>query len=163
MNVLTKLRGGNSELGLGERRASRVEPERSKNMNVVATHIVYLIVSLILTVWVARSLSKNGRVFLVDSFGANEELADSVNDLLVVGFYLNNAGYVTLALRYGEKPHTLVDSIEFLSTKTGLVLVVLGGMHFFNMYVIARLRRRFLAGDETAPAIEPTPAAEVAG
>ncbi|MDH3700266.1 MAG: hypothetical protein OEU46_03045 [Alphaproteobacteria bacterium] len=121
-------------------------------MNVVATHVVYLVVSFILTVWVARSLSKNGRVFLVDSFGANEELADSVNHLLVVGFYLINAGYVTLALRYGEKPHTLVDSIEFLSTKIGLVLVVLGAMHFFNMYVIARLRRRFPGDGESAPA-----------
>jgi hypothetical protein len=92
--------------------------------------------------WVARTLHKNGRVFLVDAFHGNELLADSVNHLLVVGFYLINIGYVTLALKYGDKPTNLQEAIEFLSTKVGLVLVVLGAMHFFNLYVLSSSRRR---------------------
>lgn len=63
------------------------------------TYAVYLVVSIAMTVWVARTLHKNGRIFLVDSFGGNAPLADSVNHLLVVGFYLINIGYVSLALR----------------------------------------------------------------
>ena len=111
-------------------------------MYPVWTHLVYLSVSLGVTIWVARTLHKNGRVFLVDAFSGNESLADSVNHLLVVGFYLINSGYVTLAVKYGVKPTNLVESIEFFSTKIGLVLLVLGSMHFFNLYVFSQLRKR---------------------
>lgn len=106
------------------------------------TYITYLVISIVLTVWVAQTLFRHGRTFLVDAMHGNETLADSVNHLLVVGFYLINAGYVTLALKYGEKPIDFVGAIEFFSTKIGLVLLVLGAMHFFNLYVFSQLRRR---------------------
>jgi hypothetical protein len=111
-------------------------------MYPVWTHLAYLAVSLGVTIWVARTLHKNGRVFLVDAFGGNESLADSVNHLLVVGFYLINVGYVTLAVKYGIKPTDLVESIEFFSTKIGLVLLVLGVMHFLNIFGLSTAKRR---------------------
>jgi hypothetical protein len=111
----------------------------------VYSYLAYLPISVLLTVWVARTLHKNGRVFLIDAFHGDERKADSVNHLLVVGFYLINIGYVTLALKYGDKPGSLQESIEFLSTKIGLVLVVLGIMHFFNMFNFDKLRRKGIA------------------
>jgi hypothetical protein len=111
-------------------------------MIVESTYLLYLVISVALTVWVARTLSKNGRVFLVNSFESDERLADSVNHLLVVGFYLINMGYVTLALKLGVKPVSTQEAIEFLSTKVGLVLLVLGAMHFFNVFVIAKWGKR---------------------
>jgi hypothetical protein len=111
---------------------------------VVWSYMAYLAVSIALTVWVARTLHKNGRVFLVDAFHGQVNLADSVNHLLVVGFYLINIGYVALALKYGTKPSDLRTAIEFFGTKIGLVLLVLGGMHFFNLLVFSRMRRRGL-------------------
>ena len=118
---------------------------------VVGSHAAYLLISIGLTVWVARTLSRNGRVFLIDTFLENEQLADSVNQLLVVGFYLINFGYVTLALKYGEKPADLAGAIEALSTKVGIVLLVLGGMHFFNLYIFSRVRRRALLRNQKPP------------
>src|SRR6187401_2478884 len=109
---------------------------------IVSTYLTYLGISIALTIWVARTLHKNGRIFLVDSFLGNEALADSVNHLLVVGFYLVNIGLVTLALRHGEKPIDPESALEILSTKVGLVLVVLGFMHFTNIYVFSKMRRR---------------------
>jgi hypothetical protein len=122
-------------------------------MYVVGAYVAYLTISIGLTVWVARTLMKNGRVFLIDSFVGNEALADSVNHLLVVGFYLINAGYVMLALKYGTRPGDLPEAIESLSTKVGLVLLVLGGMHFFNLYVFSRLRRRALLKVQKPPVL----------
>ena len=107
-------------------------------------YLLYLTISVTLTIWVAKTLHKNGRIFLVDSFAGNDALADSVNHLLVVGFYLINIGYVSLALRYGDKPENLQGVLETLSTKVGVVLLVLGGMHFFNLYVFSKMRRRAL-------------------
>jgi hypothetical protein len=111
-------------------------------MYIVGSYVSYLLISLAVTVWVARTLHKNGRVFLVDAFHGNAELADSVNHLLVVGFYLINIGYVTLALRTSGNLDTLRAAIELVSDKIGLVLLVLGGMHFFNLFVFSRLRKR---------------------
>ncbi|MBL9150088.1 MAG: hypothetical protein JNM94_15480 [Phycisphaerae bacterium] len=117
---------------------------------------IYLCVSLGLTIWVARTLFRNGRAFLVDAFHGREELADSVNHLLVVGFYLINVGYVCLALQFGDHPTNIRGMIETLSTKLGLVLVVLGIMHFTNLKVFSAMRRR-ATGTENRPVYAPPP------
>ncbi len=110
-------------------------------MILPSTYFVYLAASIVITVWVARTLHSHGRIFLVTSFHGNERLADAVNDLLVVGFYLINFAYVALALKYGMKPTNLQQSIEFLATKIGLVLVILGAMHCFNLIVFTHISR----------------------
>jgi hypothetical protein len=122
---------------------------------VVATYAIYVSLSLAITIWVGRTLNKNGRVFLVENFSGNEQLADSVNHLLLVGFYLVNFGFVALALKYGIKPTDLVSAVESLSTKVGLAIVVLGAMHFFNMYALMRFRhsKLFHAIDRGEPAV----------
>ena len=132
-------------------------------MNIkVVTYLVYLAISIGLTVWVARTLQKSGRAFLVDAFHKNEALADSVNHLLVVGFYLINLGYVTLALKTKDPLGDAGQSIEALSRKIGLVLLVLGGMHFFNLYVFNKMRTRTQIG-MAPPPVEPNAFAYAAG
>ena len=121
---------------------------------VVVTYCLYLAISICLTIWVARTLFHNGRIFLVDVFHGNESLADSVNHLLVVGFYLINFGYVTLALKLGYDVPNARGSIEALSQKVGWVLLVLGGMHFFNLLVFSRIRRRAVL-EIAPPPVEP--------
>jgi hypothetical protein len=120
-------------------------------MIIETTYVLYLTISVALTVWVARTLSKNGRVFLVNSFASDERLADSINHLLVVGFYLINLGYVSLALKLGYEVSDPRASIEALSQKVGAVLLVLGGMHFFNLLVFSRIRRRARLADAPPP------------
>lgn len=116
-------------------------------------YIIYSLVSLALTIWVARTLHQNGRIFLVQAFRGNEAIADSVNHLLVVGFYLINVGFIAFALRYGTKPLNAQEAFEFVSTKLGVVLLVLGGMHFFNVFNFDKMRRKGMrsAGDEASP------------
>jgi hypothetical protein len=111
-------------------------------MPIVIAYAVYLLLSVSVTVWVARTLHRTGRVLLGQAFPGNSELADSINRLLVVGFYLLNLGYVALALATTESPSTARQAIELVSGKLGVVLLVLGGLHFFNLYVIHRLRHR---------------------
>ena len=111
------------------------------NNLIVATYLLYLMISVALTIWVARTLHKRGAIFLVDAFHGNAELADSVNHLLVVGFYLINIGFVSLALKTAETINTSRSAIELLSDKMGMVLLILGGMHFFNLFVFSRIRK----------------------
>jgi TRAP-type C4-dicarboxylate transport system permease large subunit len=76
-------------------------------------------------------------------------LADSINHLLVVGFYLINVGYVAFALKTTQNPANLRQAIELVSDKLGLVLLVLGLMHFFNLLVFSKVRKR--AQESAAP------------
>lgn len=125
-------------------------------MYVVYTYLVYLAISTAVTIWVARTLHKNGRAFLVEAFQGQEELADSINHLLVVGFYLINLGWIVMTLRTYHEPATLRTAIELLSDKIGTVLFVLGLMHFFNLFVFSRFRRRALDRMSTVPPLPPT-------
>ncbi len=120
----------------------------------VITYLLYLAISTGLTIWVGRTLYRNGSIFLVEVF-AEEGLAKAVNHLLVVGFYLVNFGFVSLFLRMGDAVNNAQQSIEALSVKVGVVLLVLGGMHFMNMFVLNRFRRRGLAPRQTHPPVVP--------
>jgi hypothetical protein len=118
---------------------------------MLETYVAYLAVSLALTLWVARTLFRNGRQFLVDVFRGNETLADSVNHLLVVGFYLLNLGFICLNLTIGLPVRDATQAIEVLSGKIGWVVLVLGGLHFANLAVFARIRRATTLRDATFP------------
>jgi hypothetical protein len=124
----------------------------------VLAYIIYLLVSVAMTAWVARTLHRNGHIFLVQAFRGSETMAASVNHLLVVGFYLINFGFITAVLRYGDKPDTLQTMIEFLSTKLGLVLLVLGAMHFFNIFNFDKMRRKGLRPEMVGATPPPLPA-----
>jgi hypothetical protein len=146
-----------SRPALGHPEFERVQSaERSPAMYVIYTYFVYLAVSTAVTIWVARTLHKNGRAFLVDAFHGQEVLADSINHLLVVGFYLINLGWIVMTLRTHLDLLTLRSAIELLSDKIGTVLFVLGIMHFFNLFLFSWYRRRALDRISTVPPIAPT-------
>lgn len=110
--------------------------------HIIITYTLYLITTICLTIWVARTLFKNGKVFLIDIFHGNKELADSVNNLLLVGFYLINLGYAVYTLQVTDMIANTQQVIEALSIKIGLIILILGGMHFFNLYIFFNLRKK---------------------
>jgi hypothetical protein len=121
----------------------------------VLAYAVYLAVSIGLTVWVARTLSSNGKIFLADVLHGDDRLADAVNHLLVVGFYLVNLGFVALYLKSADTVEDAREVFEQLSVKLGVVLLVLGAMHLGNVYVLNKIRRRGLLEREQFPPVDP--------
>ena len=99
----------------------------------VDAYVVYLLITVPLTIWVASTLSRDGRVFLEDVFTGDEALANAVNKLLVVGFYLLNLGFVVLFLRISEPVQDLSGLFDTLSVKVGVVMLTLGVLHFINV------------------------------
>lgn len=122
---------------------------------IAASYFTYLAVTVPLTIWVASTLSSNGRVFLEDVFTENADLADAINKLLVVGFYLLNVGFVLLYLRTGGLVSDLSSLIEEVSVKVGVVMVVLGLIHFTNVYVFNAIRRRVRMESFRTPPLPP--------
>jgi hypothetical protein len=112
--------------------------------HIIVLYLLYLLITITVTVWVAHMLFKNGKVFLIDIFHGNKELADAVNNLLWVGFYLINIGYAVYTLQIVSEVETARRVIEILSLKIGAIILILGGMHFLNMFIFFRLRKRAL-------------------
>jgi hypothetical protein len=126
------------------------------------TQLIYLVVSVVLTVWVARTLFHHGQAFLADVFRGNPVLAGAVNSLLVVGFYLLNLGFVCVYLAQGIEAHRATESVTALASKIGVVLLVLGGMHFLNLIILHAMRRHALEESAQPPVAPDTPPAAAA-
>lgn len=121
----------------------------------IVAYVIYLLVSVGLTIWVARTLSLNGRIFLGDVLHGNEKLADAVNHLLVVGFYLVNLGFVALYLNQDGGVADPRGVFEAVSSKLGVVLLVLGALHLANVFVLNKIRRRGVLEREQVPPVAP--------
>lgn len=121
----------------------------------VVMYAVYLAISIGLTVWVGSTLSRAGVLFLEDAF-ADSGLASAVNRLLVVGFYLLNFGFVSVAMRDDYQVTDTASVMERLSLKIGLVLVVLGVIHFFNLFALGRYRRSRIRHAVSVPPLPPS-------
>lgn len=111
-----------------------------KTFNFTA-YLIYLPVVMLLTWYVAHTLFKNGKVFMLDIFRGKTDIALSTNRLFETGFYLLNLGYAFLIM---EVDYSIVDQqsiLEVLSSKIGGFCIYLGIMLFFNMYLFFRGRR----------------------
>lgn len=119
------------------------------------TYLIYLSVSITLIILVGRAVFKNGRPFLLEIFAGNTSLADSVNYMLLVGFYLLNIGYVSLNMYSGMEILSVEHMVEKLSYKIGINLLLLGGMHVLNLLILFRMRRLSIATSPSVGTIHP--------
>ncbi len=120
---------------------------------IILTYAVYLPVVLLLTLYVARTLFRNGRVFMLDIFKGKTDIADATNKLFEVGFYLLNIGYALLIMEvtgyWNENPFdTNQEVVETLAHKLGGFAIYLGIMLFFNLYLFFRGRRKARAAQQ---------------
>lgn len=103
------------------------------------TYLIYVGLSLGLTVWVGQTLNRNGKVFLNHNYRDAPELVDAISNMLLVGFYLINIGFVSYTLQIkGFGPENWAAVIEFVALKVGLIAIILGGMHFALMFALQR-------------------------
>jgi hypothetical protein len=119
---------------------------------LVPVYGAYAVITVSLTVWLARTLFRNGAVFLEGVFKDEPKMADAVNQLLVVGFYLFNLGYAALIMK-AERGDTVIQAVEVLAWKLGALLLSLGVMHFTNLYIFYRIRRRARLAEMPPPVV----------
>lgn len=110
-------------------------------MEVFVVYVIYSAVAIGLTVWLAQTLYRNGEVFLADVFPDRLMLVSALNRLLVTGFYMLNLGYAFLLLQEPAAANA-EQAFQVLVNKLGVLLVSLGLIHFVNMIVFWRIRRR---------------------
>lgn len=104
--------------------------------NLTLFYSIYIVLTTLLIIYVANYLFRNGKSFLLSAFKGNEKVANSINNLLKMGFYLVNIGYALVSIRYEYNLNNSAQLIEALAVKIGTIVLILGAMHFFNMYIL---------------------------
>lgn len=107
----------------------------------ILVYAVYVVVAVALTAWLARTLYRSGTAFLHDVFADRPALADAVNRLLVVGFYMLNLGYALFIVRTSRHLDAF-SAVQFVINRLAVLLVTLAGLHFLNVFVFWRIRTR---------------------
>lgn len=113
----------------------------------IVGYLVYIPLTFYITVFVGYTFYKNGQHYIDDLLPDNLPLAQAINKMLLIGYYLLNLGYLTMSLSIWQRLNDLVEVIEYLSIRVAIILTVLGVMHFFNMTVIwwyGRKHRQFI-------------------
>lgn len=108
---------------------------------IVTAYLIYLPVAILLTLYVAHTLFKNARIFMLDIFHGKQDIAFSTNRLFEIGFYLLNIGFALLILEIDQSVMNNQALIEILSVKIGGFAIYLGLMLFFNLYMFFRGRK----------------------
>lgn len=110
------------------------------NYNILA-YIIFLTLIIFIIVYVGRYFYSNGRIFIIALFNGNSTMADYINELLLIGYYLFNIGYAFLKLRQWEKVNNLETLFSSLATNIGVLIFILALVHYFNMLVIYLLSK----------------------
>jgi hypothetical protein len=113
----------------------------NKDLTILA-YSIYLPIGVFVTYWVGKSLYKNGRLYLQQIFQQNDKLIDPINKLLLTGYYLLNVGYVFVLMVQQLPINTHHQLIEVLSSRVGIILISLGGIHFFNLAALYFISRK---------------------
>ena len=108
----------------------------------LTTYLIYFLLSLTLIIWVGKVLARAGKHVWAEVFSGNMNVAENINKLLLVGYYLINIGYISLSVNIGFAIRDVEHMVEVLSYKVGIILMVLAAVHFLNLIVWFRLRKR---------------------
>jgi hypothetical protein len=110
-------------------------------MNTLA-YIIYLFITYLITVHVGLRFYRNGRVYILRLLHGDEKMTDSINNILLVGYYLLNLGYASLMISTWKTIGAWAELVGSISTMTGKIMLALAIMHFFNMTVIYFISRK---------------------
>jgi hypothetical protein len=105
------------------------------------SYLLYLLCSLCLIYFIGNHLHKHGKLWLEFLF-VEKTLANKINDVLLLLYRIVNAGFIIYTLLMYKAPSNLKESIEFLTTRLGIVIVALAYLHFQNIVVLFIFSKR---------------------
>ncbi len=100
-------------------------------------YIAFGIIMYFVIFHLGRTFHKHGRIYMIDLFKKDEEhLVDSINNLLLLGYYLLNLGYATWSIIEWPQIQNLGGVFELVGRQSGIMIIMLGVIHYFNMFVL---------------------------
>ena len=104
-------------------------------MIYLTTYIAYLLISVFVTIIVGNKLHRDGGIWIASLLG-DKIFSERLNNLLLLGYYLVNIGYIFYAFTSWGILQNWVDVLEVLSQKISRILLILGYLHYQNIILI---------------------------
>jgi hypothetical protein len=111
------------------------------NFNIIS-YLLYGCITIYIIYYVGKLFHRNGRIFILRLFQQNESLADTTNNILLMAYYLFNIGYAVIQFSFWKQVSGIDDLISSISTKTGMLILILALTHYFNMFLIYLLSNK---------------------
>ena len=111
------------------------------NSNILA-YVIYLAATLYIIYWLGKVFHRNGRVFILQLFNGDAEGTDTINNILLVAYYLFNIGYAFLRLKTWQPIRAPAQLISSLGYNLGLLILILAITHYFNILLIYILSKK---------------------
>jgi hypothetical protein len=114
---------------------------KAMNSNITA-YIIYIILTVYIIFWIGRIFHRNGRLFILQLYKGDEQGTDTINNILLIAYYLFNIGYAFLKLKMWEHVRSPAELISSVSYHLGLLILILAVTHYFNMLIIYFLSKK---------------------
>ena len=113
------------------------------NLNIIG-YLIYLSLTSIIIIKVGKLCYDNGNIFVSQLIPNHEELCHQINKTLLIGYYLLNLGYCAMTIISWEKIQTINQLIEIIATKSALIILTIGFMHYINIILLTKYIKKLI-------------------
>jgi vacuolar-type H+-ATPase subunit I/STV1 len=106
--------------------------ETNTSLNILS-YLIYISLTTVITFIVGNSLHKTGKVFLSHLFTKELDVMLTVNNILLIGYYLLNIGFALYTMNNWDKITTVSQLIQDTGYHISIILMTLGIIHYFNI------------------------------
>lgn len=111
------------------------------NNNILA-YIIYILITVLIIYRIGKMFHRNGRIFILQLQQGDVHTTDTVNNILLVAYYLFNIGYAFVRLRFWERVQSVAQLIDSVGHHIGILVLILALTHYCNMLLIYLLSRK---------------------
>ncbi len=105
------------------------------NLNLLS-YLLFFPAMLAIAVYVAQVCHRHGRIWMLRIFHDDAAFVDAVNNILLVGCYVVNLGYIALCVAHWEPIAGVDEMIGALRTRIATILFTLAALHYQNIAVL---------------------------
>ena len=113
------------------------------NLNIIG-YLIYLSLTSIIIIQVGKLCYDNGNIFVSQLIPNHEELCHQINKTLLIGYYLLNLGYCAMTIISWEKIQTINQLIEIIATKSAIIILTIGFMHYINIILLTKYIKKLI-------------------
>lgn len=107
----------------------------------ILSYLIFLVISFYITIDVGRRCFNAGKVYL-EYLIKDKDFCLTVNKILLKSYYLVNLGYIAINLSFWNKISTAEELINTVSSRIGIIVLILCALHFINITMLYVLRKK---------------------
>jgi hypothetical protein len=113
------------------------------NLNIIG-YLIYLSLTSVIIIKVGKLCYDNGNIFVSQLIPNHEELCHQINKMLLMGYYLMNLGYCAMTIISWEKIQSINQLIEIIATKSAIIILTIGIMHYINIILLTKYIKKLI-------------------